>query len=265
MRMMTFNLRVQSLADLWNAWAWRKHRAATVFKRHLPDIAGTQEGLPRMLQDLDRALPDYRRIGEGREVGGGGEHCAIFYRSASVCLRAHGQFWLSVTPSVPSKGWGAACPRICTWGWFQEVRPPETEWLVFNTHLDHRSTCARRRGAEQIACEMQRLARQHPQAALVLMGDWNAVSTDEAVRGLTTRSELPLVDAAQAAGCAPGPTFHGFRGPRRRPRLPEDASAIDYIFVSEDVAVTGVTVDRAPVDGRYPSDHYPLVASIHQT
>ena len=31
-------------------------------------------------------------------------------------LREKGDFWLSETPDVPSKGWDAVLPRICSWG-----------------------------------------------------------------------------------------------------------------------------------------------------
>lgn len=147
LKLMTFNLRVQSLSDLGNAWTWRHKRALDVFHRHQPDIVGTQEGLPTMLADLDRGLPAYRRIGRGRTGGFSDEHCAIFYRIDTVELLDDGQFWLSETPSVPSTAWQSACVRFCTWGRFRQRNSDGCEVGVFNTHLDHQSNLARRSGA----------------------------------------------------------------------------------------------------------------------
>ncbi len=37
---------------------------------------------------------------------------------------------------------------------------------------------------------------------------------------------------------------------------------IDYIFVSEDLEIVDVNIIKDNIDGKYPSDHYPLVADI---
>ena len=50
-------------------------------------------------------------------------------------------------------------------------------------------------------------------------------------------------------------TYHGFKGRIKGRR-------IDYIFVSDEFEVEEAYVDRTNFDGRYPSDHYPLVAVL---
>ena len=37
---------------------------------------------------------------------------------------------------------------------------------------------------------------------------------------------------------------------------------IDYIFVSEDLEIVDVDIVKDNINGKYPSDHYPLIADI---
>ena len=69
---------------------------------------------------MKEALPSYDYIGVGRDDGKEkGEHSAIFYRTDKFDVIEKGDFWLSETPDVPSKGWDAVLPRICSWGHFK--------------------------------------------------------------------------------------------------------------------------------------------------
>ena len=60
---------------------------------------------------MKEALPGYDYIGVGRDDGKEkGEHSAIFYRTDKFDVIEKGDFWLSETPDVPSKGWDAVLP-----------------------------------------------------------------------------------------------------------------------------------------------------------
>ena len=50
-------------------------------------------------------------------------------------------------------------------------------------------------------------------------------------------------------------TFHGFRGGRSGPK-------IDYIFADRNVTVRDAAILYDNTEGRYPSDHYPVMARI---
>ena len=50
-------------------------------------------------------------------------------------------------------------------------------------------------------------------------------------------------------------TYHGFKGKRK-------GDPIDYIFFSEEFELEDAYIDQTSFDGRYPSDHYPLVATL---
>jgi endonuclease/exonuclease/phosphatase family metal-dependent hydrolase len=50
-------------------------------------------------------------------------------------------------------------------------------------------------------------------------------------------------------------TFHDFTGDT-------NGSRIDYIFVTTDVDVTAAEIVHDNTDGRYPSDHFPIKATL---
>ena len=102
-----------------NGWGQRYPVIAQIVQYHDFDIFGTQECFIHQLKDTKEALPSYDYIGVGRDDGKEkGEHSAIFYRTDKFDVIEQGDFWLSETPDVPSKGWDAVLPRICGWGHF---------------------------------------------------------------------------------------------------------------------------------------------------
>ena len=262
MPVMTFNLRYDNQGDGANAWPNRIDAAAAVIRSNEPLVFGIQEGLHSMLLDLEKRLPEYSWFGEGRnggEGGEGGEYSAVFYRKDRIELLEHGQFWLSGTPDVPgSVGWDARITRICTWGLLQEVSSG-SRFLFFNTHLDHVGEAARLHGAALIVRFMKEHRAKWKVPAL-LTGDMNAVPDSPPIRFLrgeraTDGVSSDLSDAYLRAEGTIGRTFHGFKGST-------EGEPIDYIFASPGFAVLSVKVDRTRPGGRYPSDHYPVIAEV---
>ena len=143
----TYNLRVNKASDGPNAWPHRKEMVKALIRHHEFDIVATQEGLIDQLRELD-AMPGRARVGVGRDDGRqGGEHSAIYFRSARFELRRHGDFWLSATPDKPSISWDSrCCNRLATWA---ELRDSTTgrDFLVFSVHFDHEGEVSRRESA----------------------------------------------------------------------------------------------------------------------
>lgn len=256
MKAMTFNLRFETDADGDNAWRFRKELAVEVIRRHQPDLIGVQEALQGQMDYLTTALPDYTAIGIGREEGGVGEYCAIFYRTAGhTCLRSE-TFWISETPQQPGRrGWDANNVRICTWGEF--VDEAGVTYFAFNTHLDHMGMVARREGARLLLQHIDSVAAGRP---VVLTGDFNCTPADEPYEILTGAGAAPytpLVDArllSQTPPTGPAWTFHGYHPPGQK--------IIDYLFVRDVAGVRSFQTLDDNWDGRYPSDHLPIVAEI---
>ena len=106
-RVASYNIRLKSSGDGINAWPNRKENVKALILYHDFDIFGTQEGFADQLKDLCE-MPGYTYTGAGRDDGqNGGEHSAIFYKAGRFKLLESGNFWLSVTPGKPGKGWDA--------------------------------------------------------------------------------------------------------------------------------------------------------------
>ncbi|MDX1640421.1 MAG: endonuclease/exonuclease/phosphatase family protein [Balneolaceae bacterium] len=259
-RVMTFNLRLDTPSDGANAWPHRNKLVARVMRYHEADFVGIQEGLPHQLEELDEMLPYFRRIGVGRNgtEEGEGEYSAIFYRESRFNMLDNDTFWLSEHPNeAGSMGWDAAFPRIVTWGKFRDSETDKT-FFVFNTHFDHQGEEARAQSASLILEKINEIAGDHP---VVLTGDFNVTENDPPYKILTDEeggADVKLEDAfyhSQYGHLGPSSTWNGFEKivPGRR---------IDFIFTNSGFNVVLHAIIADHQDGKFPSDHLPVVAEI---
>ena len=260
LRVMSFNIRYDTPRDSGNAWPHRKDWVASLVRFHGADVVGVQEALAHMLTDLDTRLPGFARVGVGRTDGRTkGEFSAILYRTGRLALLDSGTFWLSPTPEVVgSKGWDAALERVATWARFRD-RATGCTHVHLNTHFDHMGEQARQESARLIRRRLASLAGDDP---IVMTGDLNAVPSSVAYRTLTrdtvAGAVAPLLDGfttSRSGHYGPTSTWTAFRAiePGRR---------IDYILVSSPVTVLTHGALPDSWDGRFPSDHLPVLASV---
>lgn len=248
---MSFNIRLPVESDGVDQWETRKPLAVRMLQERQPDVIGLQELVGAQAAYLAHALPQYAWFGRGREADGGGEHMGVFYRKDRLRVLESGDFWLSDTPDVPgSITWGHPHPRMVTWALF-ERRADGKRFYFFNTHLPYREQdeAARLKGAQALA---RRLATLPAGVPVVLTGDFNT-TPDTEVHAVLART---LQDAWTTAPRVEGSdaTFHGFTGQADR--------RIDWIFV-KGVQVASVTSVTTRWNNRYPSDHFPLVVTLH--
>lgn len=259
-RAMTFNIRLSKANDGADGWEKRRDQVRDLIHRCGADFVGLQEACPDQVAYLHEALPDYGHLTRCREADPSqGEAVPLFYSNEHWQLDCaqHGTFWLSDTPEVPgSKTWGNIVPRVVTWGRFLH-KPTGRGVYVFNAHFDHLSERSRVRSAALLA---QRIAtRLHPDPVIVL-GDLNSGERGGAVRylkGLLPGSPTPLIDTFRTLhpnGVRAG-TFHGFTGITF-------GAKIDYVFTQPDARVLDARILREHRDGRYPSDHFPVIAEL---
>jgi endonuclease/exonuclease/phosphatase family metal-dependent hydrolase len=252
LRVMSFNIRYDNPADGPNAWPHRKDWVAEIIENN-SDIVGLQEVLKRQLDDLKERLPGFEFYGVGRDDGrDAGEFVPLAWRKDRFTATETGSFWLSETPDRPgSKGWDAQLPRVSSWVRLTDQQTGK-RLLIVNTHFDHRGEQARRESAHLLRRWIRDNAQGQP---AILTGDLNAMPDSVPYRHIT--QEDILRDARLAAPEPQGPesTWNGFREivPGRR---------IDYVFVTEAVHVVGFkTIDESR-EGRFPSDHLPIVARV---
>ncbi len=258
-RVMTFNIRYNNPGDGPNAWPHRSDMVADLIRANA-DVAGLQEAQLDQIQDLEKRLPEFAWFGVGRNDGKqGGEFCPIFYRRDRFDVLSKETHWLSETPDVPgSKGWDTAITRLVTIMRFRD-RQSRAEFYMLNTHLDHIGKLARENGAKLIKKYLGELDAQLP---AVVTGDFNSLPKSQPYQNMiTTDQQHPasnLVDSrtiAQQPPVGPDSTWDGFRevAPERR---------IDFIFVRPGMIVRQHRTLDKRVDGRFPSDHLPVVADV---
>lgn len=249
LRVMTFNVRLPVAQDGPNDWPYRRDLLAATIREARADVVGTQE-LKRIQADyLAAQLPDYAWFGRDRRGDGSDEYMGIFYRRDRLRIVEQGDFWLSDTPDVPgSISWGHPYPRMVTWGLFETVDDGRRFYLL-NTHFPYRleDVAARMRGAAAIADHIAGLPARTP---LILTGDFNT-TPDSSVHAFLSQTMTDARSAPDASG--PEATFHGFTGKADR--------RIDWIFARGFRPVRTQT-DDSNEGGRYPSDHFPVIADL---
>lgn len=258
LRVMTFNIRLNTASDSLNAWPYRKDKVASQILFHKVDLLGVQEALHDQMMDLQQRLPNYKYVGGGRDDGKTkGEYSAIFYDTIRLQLLSNDMFWLSETSNVAgSKGWDAAITRIVTWAKFKDKRSKKI-FYAFNTHFDHIGKIARRESAKLVLQKVKEIAGSTP---AVITGDFNAEPTDEPIQVIVDKNNpLHLTDSkelSQTPHYGPTGTFTGFQNKERNDQ------PIDYVFLKGSWKVlTHATISQT-WGGRFASDHFSVIAEL---
>ena len=260
---MTFNIRTGKAwwLDSWSGNSWENRRRIVVetIAEDAADVIGTQEGVASQLEEIQNALPQYAKYAAGRDDGrNSGETCAIFYRKDRFVLVDCGTFWFSTEPEKPgSKSWGNMFPRICSW--IQLVdRTNLASFYVYNVHLDNLSQNSRKKSVRLLA---QRIAERNTNDPFVLVGDFNMKIDNPAMKYLE-QSGYKDLNASMSnvwQDVYPGKpktgTYHKFSGSPK-------CSKIDHISISRSLQALDVRIDQHEERGRYPSDHFPVIATI---
>jgi endonuclease/exonuclease/phosphatase family metal-dependent hydrolase len=255
---MSFNIRYGTAQDGENIWRNRRAQVFDLIREGKYDFIGLQEALRFQIDEIRSAVPEFEEVGVGRDDGvEAGEYSAILYRSDRWRLDRGTTFWLSETPEVPgSKSWGNQITRIVTAGRFFEAATGRAVW-VFNTHFDHQSQPSRERSAELLA---RRIADRTPRDPVIVTGDFNAGESNPAIVYLTAESSaspVRLVDAFRVLNpeAFEVGTFNAFRGE-------SGGEKIDFVLVEKGTQVEDARILRDHRGGRFPSDHYPVTATV---
>lgn len=253
---MSYNIRYNNPGDGINAWPHRKdHVAEMIGPKYEADIIGLQEALKGQIDDLQERLPDYTWVGVGRSDGHqSGEFSPIFYRTDRFELLATNTFWLSEEPEMPgSTSWDTAITRVVTWARFLD-RETEKEFYHFNTHFDHRGQQAREESARLIIERIDAIASDLP---VVVTGDFNVNDQSRPYQIMVESERLEDARfASQTEHQGPTTTFNNWE------ELRDPETRIDYIFVTDDVTVLNHRILDDRYNGRFPSDHLPVVADV---
>lgn len=258
LKVMSFNIRYDNPGDKDNNWKYRSDRVADAIMFYDADIVGTQEVLHNQLDDLKSRLSAYSMVGVGREDGKEqGEYAALWYKPERFDLVDSGNFWLSQTPEVAgSMGWDGACVRIATWAKLRDRRSGR-ELLALNTHLDHVGIEARREGVTLI---LERINNMRGNLPVIVTGDFNSTPDSDVIAHITGESTPHhLTNTRTVSPIVYGPSwsYHEWG------TLPlEKRTLIDYIFIDGPLSVKSYGVLAETNDGRWLSDHCPVLATM---
>lgn len=251
-----------------DVWTWNvRYDAAEAgrSRRHIaicdhlagagPQIACLQEVGPGLHDLMGKRLADYVLVGDDRSGTGQDERVPILVRRDWGQIIDHQTFWLSPTPTRPSRGWDARCPRIATTA---RISTAQGDISVCSVHFDHRGVTARIASCDLINdwADRERAAGH----AVLAAGDFNLPVGAPAYEALAHPDAGPLRDARLVEGVTlegPAATWQSFGGVIKR--------RIDHIFVDDRWQVLAHKT-LSPIKGRRPvSDHYPVVASLTPT
>ncbi len=248
-RIMNYNVRCLSPLDLGEKnWFYRADLIIDSIETAAPTIIGFQEVTSWQYDYLVGTLVDFDSIITYRDDSIIAEGCPIFYRTDLYTLIDKGSFWLSETPDVMSKDWGAAHYRICSYVILKD-NATETEFVVFNTHLDHVSDEARINGIQVVLDKIDEFGG----IPAILMGDLNAEEDSETYASAT---ESFLDVKYETENTMTSCTYQNWGEAL-------DRNCIDYVMISPDAFdVHYYKVVTDTYDGVYTSDHFPLLVSL---
>ena len=242
-----------------NGWERRKTLVFDVFRRQRPDVAGMQEVKAHFAKDIVTALPRFASYQSP------GTRNAILYDQRRFRLDAS-------TSSADNDAIAKEQPprRIARF----ERRPLVVRLIerrsgrgiyVYTIHAHHRSRESRQWSALVLARRIQNRKYKEP---VVVTGDFNAAETSASLRFLLGRQTLPgparnvgnatpLIDTFRTLhkDAETVRTLHFFRGPVR-------GRKIDHVLVLPGSKVLAADIVQYNVDGRYPSDHFPVSARV---
>lgn len=246
----TYNIRQDTRSDRGvRDWSKRAPGVLKFLKEGGFSVIGLQEAHHHQVEFIEKGLPGFQRIGVGRSDGKKrGEYSPILFdrKKWKADPEDQGTFWLSPAPETPgSTGWGNNVTRICTWVRLLDEKGKGL--YVFNTHWDHQSQPSREKAAVLI---LERINNRKKSAdPVILMGDFNATTTNPAIKALLE----------------PGVLMHPTKREEKvtynfwKQEL-KDGLAIDHIFTTAPINNGSLRVlqDGDPVN----SDHHPVVLTL---
>lgn len=262
LKIATYNIRINGKNDkkTGNGWKKRKKYIAMIIKKNNIDIFGKQEGYSYQLSDLMKLLPKYDYVNSfyGGNLGLSGT-ASIIFKKSEFKLLDQGRFWYSETPNVRSIGWDATDTRVCTWAKLK-VKSNGQEFYFFTSHFAwkpdrNHGQIAEKQSGKLMIKEIKKVNTED--LPVIATGDLNSKPMTSQIKYI----EKYLNDARKISEAPPeGPVDTAMQGGhfQEKPR-----ARIDYIFVNNLVKVkTYSAVDFTYNDGRYPSDHLPIICNV---
>lgn len=255
LRVMSFNIRLGVANDGENRWDLRKDLVVKTIRDYNPDLLGLQEVFPMQEEYLRKNFPDYLYYGRSRLVNPkDGEACSVMFRKERFEAIKKSTFWLSETQDEPgSKSWDSSLPRIANLVGLTDKQAVGKKLIFINTHFDHRGKKAREEAAKIIKNRVSTLEKG---VGVVITGDFNSGEGSKPYQFLVGGNLIDTFRIAHPTRTEKESTFTAWKG-----RL--IGNRIDWVLCSPNFRVLSAEINRTNDNGRYPSDHYPVTATLN--
>lgn len=247
---LTLNLRFGLADDGANNWQYRKKCFQPFFEKYRTDFIGFQEANDFQIDFLHNILSEYNHIGKRSPSPDFWQNNVIFYQKHWHCIH-YEHFFLSPTPSVPSRYRKSIWPRQCTIGMFKTDRQ---KVICINTHLDF-EVSIQVKSAKLILYRLSHLPWDVP---AILMGDFNTAPFSPCYNIFTGHDQNVTAKGDYFKNAFKRPfkgTHHGFTGNT-------DGDPIDWILFRGEITLIDSQVIQDTFQNIYPSDHFPLCAQF---
>jgi endonuclease/exonuclease/phosphatase family metal-dependent hydrolase len=244
---MSLNLRFGLADDGPNSWVHRRLAYKPLLNAWPRDFYAFQEANDFQITFLSELLPEHDHIGQRAPAPERWQNNIIFYHQTWQLIHSE-HFFLSDTPDIPSQFPDSRWPRQCTLGIFEKEG---RRLIIVNTHFDF---------YENVQVSSARLIRRRliahadKGAPVVLMGDFNCDPGSPCYAELMSKSGAPPVFFNIFSPPFQG-THHQFSGIG-------GTDAVDWILYQKPLIVERACLVTCPFAGKYPSDHFPLVAEF---
>ena len=257
----SFNIRYENYFEisLNNSWPARKTTVLKTIYKYLPDVIGFQELRLNQKIFVEKNLPLYQYIGRPRSPDFTDESNGILFNKQKFLLMDSGTFWLTETPDVVSKYESVYHYRICTWIKVYSYKFKDIIYF-FNTHLEDGHLFITFLQEVNLLKRIKEITKN--EGNVFVFGDFNGNDNSVWIHDVFKEGYKSFSDYFQDFRN----TYHNFSGIYNNPKW-----KVDHLFYqnfgnsNKHFVPLFYDVLTKKVNGKFPSDHFPLYAQFNLT
>lgn len=232
-----------------NSVCERAPRLYKVIEPIQPDLIGFQEYKHHWEGHINKYFADdYDMLIKWRSSNCDEESVPLLWRKDKFEKIDEGCFWLSDTPNEESRGWDEVynCYRICAYVILKE-KSTDNSFVFLNTHFGFGDN-----GQVSSAKLIANFSSKYKTMPIIITGDFNMTPQSPGYKEMCDN----FIDVNAATVCNNTSTYHGYEPNKHKDDL------IDYCFITKHIKPLNYKVIDALFDGKYPSDHFGILAEI---
>ena len=245
LKLISFNIRCCDDKD-GNSIKERAPRLAEVTGKYDADIIGFQEYTVPWEKEIEKYYLDKYEMFNLYRSKSELEGAPILWKKCKFELLDKGNFWLSDTPEVESRGWDELynCWRMCEYVILKHIESGKI-FTYMNTHYGFGDNG--QVASSKLIYEYSKKISSNP---TFITGDFNMRPTSKGYQEMVKH----FTDANGATVNDRRTTYHGYGK--------VNDEHIDYCFIDDKIKPVSLKIIDELVDGKYPTDHYGLFIKL---